>query len=90
MVVDNTFATPILCRPLSLGADLVVHSASKYIGGHDDLILGVVAASDQDLLRRLTDHRTSSGACPGQLEAWLALRGLRTLDVRLTRQMASA
>ncbi|MHB8323600.1 MAG: trans-sulfuration enzyme family protein [Candidatus Dormibacteria bacterium] len=90
MVVDNTFATPILCRPLSLGADLVVHSASKYIGGHDDLILGVVAASDQDLLRRLTDHRTSSGACPGQLGAWLALRGLRTLDVRLTRQMASA
>ncbi len=90
MVVDNTFATPILCRPLSFGADLVVHSASKYIGGHDDLILGVVAARDQGLLRRLTDHRTSSGACPGQLEAWLALRGLRTLDVRLARQLASA
>ncbi len=90
LVVDNTFATPILCRPLTLGADLVVHSASKYIGGHDDLILGVVAARDGDLLGRLTDHRTSHGACPGQLEAWLALRGLRTLDVRLARQTASA
>lgn len=90
LVVDNTFATPILCRPLTLGADLVLHSASKYIGGHDDLMLGVVAARDEDLLRRLTDHRTNHGACPGQLEAWLALRGLRTLDVRLARQTASA
>ncbi len=90
LVVDNTFATPILCRPLTLGADLVVHSASKYIGGHDDLILGVVVARDGDLLRRLTDYRISHGACPGQLEAWLALRGLRTLDVRLARQTASA
>ena len=90
LVVDNTFATPVLCRPLNFGADLVVHSASKYIGGHDDLMLGVVAARDEEILRRLTYHRTNSGACPGQLEAWLALRGLRTLDVRLARQLASA
>jgi len=90
LVVDNTFATPILCRPLGLGADVVVHSASKYIGGHDDLMLGLVAAREGEILRRLTDQRTNRGACPGQLEAWLALRGLRTLDVRLCRQLASA
>jgi cystathionine gamma-synthase len=91
LVVDNTFATPILCRPLNSGADIVVHSASKYIGGHDDLMLGLaVVRSNDGLLEQLHYHRTNAGGCPGQLEAWLALRGLRTLDVRLRRQVASA
>jgi cystathionine gamma-synthase len=91
LVVDNTFATPILCRPLNLGADIAVHSASKYIGGHDDLMLGlVVVRREEGLLEELRYHRTNAGGCPGQLEAWLALRGLRTLDVRLRRQVVSA
>ncbi|HEY6538232.1 MAG TPA: PLP-dependent aspartate aminotransferase family protein [Candidatus Dormibacteraeota bacterium] len=90
VVVDNTFATPLLVQPLSLGADAVVHSVSKYIGGHSDLMLGAVVSRSEELLARLHYHRTNSGAIPGQLETWLALRGLRTLDVRLRRQMASA
>lgn len=90
LVVDNTLATPLLCRPLELGADLVVHSASKHMGGHSDLMLGVVAAADPELLDRLRRHRTRLGAVPGQLEAWLTLRGLRTLDVRLRRQGETA
>ncbi|MHB1639368.1 MAG: trans-sulfuration enzyme family protein [Candidatus Dormibacteria bacterium] len=90
VAVDNTLATPLLCRPLELGADLAVHSASKYIGGHDDLMLGVVLARDDELGERLRHNRTSRGGCPGQLEAWLALRGLRTLDVRLCRQVETA
>lgn len=90
VAVDNTLATPLLCQPLELGADLVIHSGSKYIGGHDDLILGLVLTRDGELAERLRHHRTSSGGCPGQLEAWLALRGLRTLDVRLGRQIESA
>jgi cystathionine gamma-synthase len=92
LVVDNTFATPILCRPLNFGADVVLHSASKYIGGHDDLMLGVIATSreQEGLLDELREHRTHAGGCPGQMEAWLALRGLRTLDVRVRRQVDSA
>ncbi len=90
LAVDNTLATPLLCRPLELGADLVVHSASKYIGGHDDLILGLVLTRATELAERLRHLRTSRGGCPGQLEAWLALRGLRTLDVRLRRQTENA
>ncbi|HVD03121.1 MAG TPA: PLP-dependent transferase [Candidatus Dormibacteraeota bacterium] len=90
VAVDNTLATPLLCRPLNLGADVVVHSGSKYIGGHDDLMLGVVSVRDQELSDRIRSHRTHLGACPGQLEAWLALRGLRTLDVRFRRQSLTA
>lgn len=89
-LVDNTFATPLLVQPLSLGADAVVHSVSKYIGGHSDLILGVIVTNDSDLLLKLQQQRTRSGAIPGQFETWLALRGLRTLDVRLRRQCATA
>lgn len=90
VVVDNTFATPLLCQPLSHGADLVLHSVSKYLGGHSDLMLGIVAARDEELLESARRVRTHHGGCPGQMEAWLALRGLRTLDVRLRRQVASA
>ncbi len=90
LLVDNTLATPLLCRPLELGADLVAHSASKHLGGHSDLMLGVVAGQDPELISRLRQHRTRQGGCPGQMEAWLALRGMRTLAVRLSRQCQTA
>lgn len=90
VVVDNTFATPLRQRPLCLGADAVVHSATKFIGGHSDLLLGLVVAGDEVTLDRLRAQRTLTGAVPGAVEAFLALRGLRTLDVRLTRAQASA
>ncbi|MGH7611060.1 MAG: trans-sulfuration enzyme family protein [Candidatus Dormibacteria bacterium] len=90
LVVDNTFATPLLVQPLRLGADLVLHSVSKYLGGHSDLMLGTVVTASAAQGGQLANHRTRSGAIPGQLEAWLALRGLRTLDVRLRRQMEGA
>ncbi len=89
-VVDNTFATPLRQRPLELGADLVVHSATKFIGGHSDLLLGLVVAADADRVAALRARRTVTGAVPGVAEAFLALRGLRTLDVRLARAEASA
>ncbi len=90
IVVDNTFTTPLLVQPLRLGADVVVHSLSKHIGGHSDLMLGAVITNISDLLPKLRYHRSNSGAIPGQLETWLALRGMRTLDVRLRRQTESA
>jgi cystathionine gamma-synthase len=89
-LVDNTFATPLLVQPLRLGADLVVHSVSKYIGGHSDLIMGAVVSNHQGLLDGMRYQRSNAGAIPGHLETWLALRGLRTLDVRLCRQMETA
>ncbi len=89
-VVDNTFATPLGQTPLSLGADVVLHSATKLIGGHSDLLLGAAVVRDGDLDRRLRDRRGSTGATPGALEAYLALRGLRTLPARLERAQASA
>ncbi|PID54176.1 MAG: cystathionine gamma-synthase [Micrococcales bacterium] len=93
-VCDNTFATPLLARPLNDGADVVVHSATKYLSGHSDVLLGVVVAAatpaGQQLHHRLHESRTLMGAVPGPMEAWLALRGLRTLDVRLTRAGESA
>jgi cystathionine gamma-synthase len=89
-VVDNTFATPLLQRPLAWGAGAVVHSATKYLGGHSDLLLGAVVTSDRDHRDRLVSHRTLNGAIPGVMEAFLALRGLRTLPVRLARQQGTA
>jgi len=89
-LVDNTFATPLLVQPLRLGAELVVHSVSKYIGGHSDLMLGAIVTNATARLPELRYQRANAGAIPGQLETWLALRGLRTLDVRLRRQIASA
>ena len=89
-VVDNTFATPLGQRPLDLGADIVVHSVSKYLSGHSDLILGAVVCADPDLADRFRVHRELGGAIAGPMEAWLALRGLRTLDVRFRRAAANA
>lgn len=90
VVVDNTFATPLGQTPLTLGADLVMHSATKLIGGHSDLLLGAIVARDEAWQRRLLARRHATGAIPGVLEAYLALRGLRTLPVRLARAEATA
>jgi len=90
LVVDNTLATPLGQRPLELGADLVVSSASKHLGGHSDLVMGYAATRDPDRARALREHRRIAGAIPGPFEAWLAHRSLATLAVRLERQSASA
>lgn len=89
-VVDNTFATPVLARPLELGAGVVVHSATKYLSGHADLMLGVAVVRDGDLAQRLVATRSREGSVPGTLEAWLALRGLRTLHLRVERAQSNA
>ncbi|HEU4756821.1 MAG TPA: PLP-dependent aspartate aminotransferase family protein [Agromyces sp.] len=88
--VDNTFATPLLQRPLESGADLVVHSATKSISGHSDVIMGAVVARDEALRDRIEVRRRLNGAIPGPMESFLALRGLRTLPVRLERAQATA
>ena len=90
VVVDNTFATPLLQRPLDLDADLVVHSATKFLAGHSDVLLGAVVTRDEELLGVLKNRRDLLGAVPGTLEAWLALRGLRTLHLRVERSQANA
>jgi cystathionine gamma-synthase len=89
-VVDNTFATPLVQQPLSLGADVVVHSATKFIAGHSDAMLGVVVTADDDIWRAVDGRRRTVGSLPGTLEAWLALRGLRTLHLRIERSTANA
>ncbi|TGO04288.1 trans-sulfuration enzyme family protein [Serinibacter arcticus] len=90
VVVDNTFATPLLQRPLELGADVVVHSVTKYLAGHSDVILGAVVTRDENLLARVRQRRTTAGGVAGPFEAWLALRGLRTLALRVERAQANA
>ena len=90
VVVDNTFATPILQQPLDLGADLVVHSVTKYISGHADALMGALVTRDDELYGVLKGRRDMYGAIPGTLEAWLALRGLRTLPLRMERAQANA
>jgi cystathionine gamma-synthase len=89
-VVDSTLATPLVQRPLELGADLVVHSATKYLGGHSDLLLGAVVAASGERARQLRERRELAGATPGALEAYLAVRGMRTLALRLQRASATA
>jgi cystathionine gamma-synthase len=89
-VVDNTFATPLLQRPLELGADIVVHSATKLIGGHSDLLLGAAVTADPGELGLLREMRGRNGATPGMLECFLALRGSRTLALRLRQAQDSA
>ena len=83
VVVDNTFATPALQRPLELGADIVLHSVTKYIGGHSDLIGGAVITSDEAIIERLSFLTNAVGAVPGPMDCYLALRGLKTLAVRM-------
>ena len=90
VVVDNTFATPILQQPLEWDVDLVVHSATKFIGGHADLLMGAIVTRDEQLYGVLKGRRDLVGAIPGAFEAWLALRGLRTLPLRMERSQANA
>jgi cystathionine gamma-synthase len=90
VVVDNTFATPLLQQPLDLDVDLVVHSATKFIAGHSDVLMGAVVTRDEELHRVLKGRRDLIGAIPGAFEAWLALRGLRTLPLRIERAQDNA
>jgi cystathionine beta-lyase/cystathionine gamma-synthase len=90
LVVDNTFATPFLQRPLELGADIVVHSTTKYIGGHSDVIGGFTATSDPTVAERLRFLQNALGTVPGPFDSWLVLRGLRTLAVRMRQHCANA
>jgi cystathionine beta-lyase/cystathionine gamma-synthase len=90
VVVDNTFATPYLQRPLELGADLVVHSTTKYLGGHSDVVGGFVATNDDALGERLRFLQKSLGAVPGPFDAWLVLRGVKTLAVRMRQHSENA
>jgi cystathionine beta-lyase/cystathionine gamma-synthase len=88
--VDNTFATPYLQQPLHLGADLVVHSATKYIGGHSDVVGGVIMTSDDELEKQLRFHQNAVGAVPSPFDCWLLLRGIKTLALRVERQSQNA
>jgi cystathionine gamma-synthase len=90
LVVDNTFATPYLQQPLELGADVVVHSTTKYLGGHSDVVGGFVATNDDVLAERLYFLQKSLGAVPGPFDAWLVLRGLKTLAVRMRAHCENA
>jgi cystathionine beta-lyase/cystathionine gamma-synthase len=90
VVVDNTFATPYLQRPLELGADAVVHSTTKYLGGHSDVVGGFVATNDPTVAERLRFLQKALGAIPGPFDSWLVLRGLKTLAVRMERHCENA
>jgi cystathionine gamma-synthase len=90
VVCDSTIATPLGVRPLELGCDVVLHSATKYLGGHDDLIAGSLAVRDSELRERLWHSRRLLGLTPSADTAWLLLRGLKTLEIRVTRQVATA
>lgn len=89
VAVDNTFATPYFQRPLALGADFVVHSTTKYLNGHSDVVGGVVALNDAALYEKLKFLQNAAGGVPGPMDCWLTLRGLKTLPVRMDRHMAS-
>ncbi|WP_433871398.1 cystathionine gamma-synthase [Saccharopolyspora sp. CA-218241] len=90
LAVDNTFASPYLQQPLELGADVVVHSTTKYLGGHSDVVGGAVVTSDEALHERIAFLQNTAGAVPGPFDAWLTLRGLKTLAVRMERHSANA
>jgi cystathionine beta-lyase/cystathionine gamma-synthase len=90
VVVDNTFATPYLQRPLELGADVVVHSTTKYLGGHSDVVGGFAATNDPTIAERLLFLQKSLGAVPGPLDCWLVLRGIKTLAIRMERHCENA
>ncbi|CAN5433588.1 aminotransferase class I/II-fold pyridoxal phosphate-dependent enzyme [soil metagenome] len=90
VVVDNTFATPLLQRPLTLGADIVMHSATKYLAGHSDAVLGAAVTTDDATFAALDGPRRLLGSIPGTLETWLAVRGMRTLHLRVERAQQNA
>lgn len=90
LAVDNTFATPYFQRPAELGADIVVHSSTKYLGGHSDVIGGLLAIRDADVLERVKFYQNAAGAVPGPWDAWLTLRGIKTLSVRMKAHETNA
>jgi cystathionine gamma-synthase len=90
LVVDNTFASPYLQQPLALGADLVLHSTTKYLGGHSDVVGGAVVGNDAGTYDFLKFNQNAAGAVPGPFDAWLTLRGIKTLGVRMERHSANA
>jgi cystathionine gamma-synthase len=90
LVVDNTFASPYLQQPLSLGAGVVVHSTTKYLGGHSDVVGGALVTADAELGERLAFHQNSMGAVAGPFDSWLVLRGIKTLGVRMDRHCSNA
>jgi cystathionine gamma-synthase len=90
LVVDNTFASPYLQQPLALGADAVVHSTTKYLGGHSDVVGGAVAVADGELAERIDFTRNATGGVPGPFDSWLTLRGIRTLGIRMERHCRNA
>jgi cystathionine gamma-synthase len=90
LVVDNTFASPYLQQPLTLGADVIVHSTTKYLGGHSDVLGGALVVSDPALAEALRFHQNALGAVPGPFDCWLVLRGVKTLGVRMDRHCANA
>ncbi|TAK68671.1 MAG: cystathionine gamma-synthase [Actinomycetota bacterium] len=90
LVVDNTFASPYLQQPLALGADVVVHSTTKYLGGHSDVVGGALVTGDAELGERLAFHQNAMGAVAGPFDSWLVLRGTKTLAVRMDRHCANA
>ncbi len=90
LVVDNTFASPYLQQPLALGADVVVHSTTKYLGGHSDVVGGALVVADPVLGERLAYHQNAMGSVPGAFDCWLVLRGIKTLGVRMDRHCSNA
>ena len=90
LVVDNTFASPYLQNPLDLGATIVVHSATKYLGGHSDVVMGATCTNDDKIQEELAFIANSCGAVPGPMDSFLVLRGLKTLHVRVQRHCETA
>ena len=90
VAVDNTFATPLVQNPLAMGADIVMHSVTKFLSGHSDVLMGSLSTNDPALYKRLQDSRSFNGSIPGPQEAWLALRGLRTFPLRFNKSQESA
>ncbi len=90
LVIDNTFASPYLQQPIAHGADVVVHSTTKYLGGHSDVVGGALVVADADLANRVAYHQNAMGSVPGPWDSWLVLRGIKTLGVRMDRHCANA
>ena len=90
VAVDNTFATPLVQNPLAMGADIVMHSVTKFLSGHSDVLMGSLSTNDQALYKRLQDSRSFNGSIPGPFETWLALRGLRTFPLRFNKSQENA
>jgi cystathionine beta-lyase len=89
-VVDNTFATPYLQKPIDHGADIVMHSLTKYMGGHSDVVMGAIVCNDSDIAEKLYFIQNSCGAVPGPMDSFLVLRGIKTLHVRMQRHCDNA